>query len=56
MTIQYFAKVVNMKPVSVAVARTEEEAQALLQQQYAPCSRAFYESVLRSLQPAPMSN
>jgi hypothetical protein len=48
MSAKYFAKVVNMQQVTVAMATTEQEAETLRQQQYEPCSRAFYESVLRS--------
>ena len=48
MSAKYFAKVVNMQQVTVAVATTEQEAETLRQQQYEPCSRAFYESVLRN--------
>lgn len=48
MSAKYFAKVVEMQPVSVAVATTEQEVENLRQQQYEPCSRAFYESVLRN--------
>jgi hypothetical protein len=48
MTVQYFAKVVDMQHVSVAIANNEAEAKALRQQQFEPCSRAFYDSVIRS--------
>jgi hypothetical protein len=47
MAVQYFAKVVKMQSVEVAVAHTAEQAQALRDQSFEPCSRAFYESVLR---------
>ena len=48
MSAKYFAKVVEMQPVSVAIATTQQEAENLRQQQYEPCSRTFYESVLRN--------
>ena len=47
MAVQYFAKVVKMQSVEVAVAHTAEQAQTLRDQNFEPCSRAFYESVLR---------
>jgi hypothetical protein len=47
MAVQYFAKVVKMQSVEVAIAHTAEEAKALRDQNYEPCSRAFYEQVLR---------
>ena len=50
MNIHYFAKVVNMQSVEVAIAQNAEEAKALRAQSYEPCSRAFYESILRGNQ------
>jgi hypothetical protein len=47
MSIQYFAKVVNNQAQAVAVAHSTEEAQALREQAFSPCSRAFYDAVLR---------
>jgi hypothetical protein len=48
MTAKYFAKVIEMQTVSVAIATTEVEMEKLREQQYEPCSQAFYESVLRN--------
>jgi hypothetical protein len=48
MSTQYFAKVVDMQHVTVATATTEQEAETLRQQQFEPCSRAFYDSVIRN--------
>jgi|GEM_PF-4213270 len=48
MSVQYFAKVTNMQDVEVAVAHTDDQAQALRDQKFEQCSRAFYESALRS--------
>ncbi|MEO1165620.1 MAG: hypothetical protein AAFV98_17675 [Chloroflexota bacterium] len=48
MAHQYFAKVVNMQPVDVAKANDNAQAEALRKQNYEPCSRALYESVLRN--------
>lgn len=48
MTNQYFAKVVNMKPVSVVKATDEAHAETLRKENYEPCSRAFYEAALRN--------
>jgi hypothetical protein len=47
MAVQYFTKMVNAQPVEIAVAHTPEQAKALRDQNFEPCSRAFYESVLR---------
>jgi hypothetical protein len=47
MAVQYFTKTVNAQPVEVAVAHTAEQAKALRDQNFEPCSRAFYESFLR---------
>jgi hypothetical protein len=47
MAIQYFTKMVNMQPVEIAVAHTPEQAKSLRDQNFEPCSRAFYDSVLR---------
>ena len=48
MAVQYYAKVVNMQNVEVAVAQNDDEAKALRTEKYEPCSRAFYESTLRN--------
>lgn len=47
MAVQYFAKVVKMQTVEVAVAHSDTQAKALRDQSFEPCSRAFYESFLR---------
>jgi hypothetical protein len=52
MAVQYFTKMVNAQPVEIAVAHTPEQAKALRDQNFEPCSRAFYESVLRESQKA----
>lgn len=47
MSIKYFAKVIDMQHVELAVAHTREQESALREQQFERCSQAFYESVLR---------
>lgn len=48
MTVQYYAKVVNMQNVEVAIAKSITEAEALRDQKFERCSRTFYEATVRS--------
>lgn len=56
MTVQYFAKVSNMRNVEVAVAHNDNQVKALREQKFEQCSRAFYESTLRNAKVAKTQN
>ena len=47
MSVKYFAKVIDMQQVELAVAHSREQESALRDQHFERCSQAFYESILR---------
>lgn len=53
MSVKYFAKVIDMQHVEVAIAHNQKQESALRQQEYERCSRAFYDSALRDAKRQP---